>query len=374
MLFSSVFRGSRAFFAALTVCVITLLLNVSPGHAADKPVKVFILAGQSNMEGKSRNDLWNYQGQDAKTKDFFAHLRDGDKWVERDDVFIKFLDRHGNLTLGYGSPGATGAEYEFGYMLGEHFDEPVLLIKAAWGGHSLYQKFRSPSNPITKDRLDEELAKQIENTRKKNENMAKQDADKPENKRRKPAPLPTMQDIEPQYGVSYRNMMAEVEDVKANYATLFPQLKGRPLEFAGFFWFQGFNDQFGDYAPDEYKQNMEMFIKDVRKDLGVPKLPFVIAAIGTFAEKPEVAETHKVYQAQMAMNAVPEFKGNVKAFATHPLVDKAAMELYPHWKDNFEHWKLTGSDRAYHYFGSAIWYTRIGHAAGEAMIELVDHK
>jgi len=308
----------------------------------------------------------------ADAKDFFAHLRDGDKWVERDDVFIKYLNRHGKLTLGYGSNGRTGSEFEFGYLMGEHFDEPVILIKAAWGGHSLYQKFRSPSNPITKQRLEEELAKRIESTKKKNAKMAEQDAKKPENKRRKPAPLPTMDDIRSQYGISYRNMMAEVEEVKKNYATLFPQLKGRELEFAGFFWFQGFNDQFGDHAPNEYAQNMQMFIKDVRKDLSAPKLPFVIASIGTFAAKPEVAETHKVYQAQMAMNKVPEFKGNVTAFATHPLVDKAAMALFPKWKDNFEQWKLTGSDRPYHYYGSAIWYTRIGHAAGEAMIKLME--
>jgi hypothetical protein len=30
-----------------------------------------------------------------------------------------------------------------------------------------------------------------------------------------------------------------------------------------------------------------------------------------------------------------------------------------------------GSDRPYHYFGSAIWFTCIGHAAGEAMLELL---
>ena len=44
------------------------------------------------------------------------------------------------------------------------------------------------------------------------------------------------------------------------------------------------------------------------------------------------------------------------------------------WSKNIEQWNKTGSDRPYHYLGSAIWYTRIGHAAGEAMLELLQKK
>ena len=61
----------------------------------------------------------------------------------------------------------------------------------------------------------------------------------------------------------------------------------------------------------------------------------------------------------------------VKVFETAPLVDKAAAELFPTWKDNFEEWKKVGSDRPYHYLGSGIWYSRIGKAAGEAMVDLL---
>ena len=78
-----------------------------------------------------------------------------------------------------------------------------------------------------------------------------------------------------------------------------------------------------------------------------------------------------VREAQMAMNDVPEFKGNVKAFRTDLLVDKAAEDLYPTWSKDVAKWNKTGGDRAYHYLGSAIWFTRIGHAAGDAMLELM---
>jgi hypothetical protein len=129
----------------MIVTLAACLFPTTPLPAADKPAKVFILAGQSNMEGKAPNSLLDHQATDARTKELFAHLRKDDKWIVRDDVFIKFLDRRGPLTVGNGSPGRTGVELEFGTAMGNHFEEPVILIKAAWGVHSLYKQFRSPS-------------------------------------------------------------------------------------------------------------------------------------------------------------------------------------------------------------------------------------
>ena len=129
----------HALLIALGVVITASLTSAAAVQAADaaKAVKVFILAGQSNMEGKAANSLLDYQAEAPKTKDLFKHLRKDGKWIVRDDVFIKYLDRKGPLTIGYGSPGRTGVELEFGTMMGDHFHEPVLLIKAAWGGHSL---------------------------------------------------------------------------------------------------------------------------------------------------------------------------------------------------------------------------------------------
>ena len=77
-----------------------------------------------------------------------------------------------------------------------------------------------------------------------------------------------------------------------------------------------------------------------------------------------------VREAQLSMNDVPEFNGNLKAFRADLLVDKAAEDMFPNWQKELE-WEHTGSDRPYHYFGSAIWFTRIGHAMGESMLELL---
>ena len=327
---------------------------------AEESVKVFLLAGQSNMEGKAKNELITHQATDSKTAELFKHLRTGDDWTVRDDVFIKFLNRHGGLTIGYGSPGKTGAELEFGHLMGEHFDEPVILIKAAWGGHSLFQKFRSPGRGFPSDeQLEVELKQAQERVTKNNE------------KRNKTDPVPTMADIKAPYGSSYRNMMAEVEATYANFETLFPSLKGKKLEMTGVVWFQGYNDMFGDHAPGEYADNMQQFVKDVRKDLKKPDLPFVIAAIGNNGSKPAQKGMLTVQNAQLSMNDVSEFDGTLMAFRTDVLIDKAAEALYPTWKDNFEAWQLVGSDRPYHYLGSAIWYTRIGHGMGESMLKLL---
>ena len=52
---------------------IILISMISISAAKIKPVKVFILAGQSNMEGKGKIDpLLNHQIKDKETKDFFC--------------------------------------------------------------------------------------------------------------------------------------------------------------------------------------------------------------------------------------------------------------------------------------------------------------
>ena len=304
-----------------------LLLSCAVSCGAES-VQVFILAGQSNMEGKARNALLDYQATDEKTKHHYAHLRDEDGWVKRDDVFIKFLERSGPLTIGFGSRDRTGPELEFGTTVGNAIDDPVLLVKAAWGGHSLSHNFRPPSAGDPGDGKE--------------------------------------------FGKSYQNILKEYREAKSDSQEIFPSLKGRDFELTGFFWFQGFNDQFGD-SPPQYEKNMKIFIQDIRRDLKVPKLPFVIACLGTNYSKVPGKNTKIVQDAQLAMNQVPEFTGNVTAFRTDELYDKAAAKLFPTWKDNVDEWNKTGSDRPYHYFGSGIWYGRIGKKAGEEMLKLLNN-
>ncbi len=330
-------------------------------QAADNIVRVFVLAGQSNMEGKAPNKLLDYQAtqsNDEKTRDFFTRFRDGDHWTERDDVFIKFLNRKGKLTIGYGSPNRTGLELAFGHKLGDRYDEPVLLIKTAWGGRSLCKDFRPPSAGWPSDEfLADELAKAIKRT--VNDNA----------KRNRDDPLPTLEDIKADYGKDYRAMMSEVRDTLKNIDSLFPELAGKTPIVTGFVWFQGWNDQYG--GQDEYAANMECFIRDVRRDLDVPKLPFVIGVMGQNGSSPAKGAMQIIQTAQLAMPDQPDFVGNVSAIGTDELVDKVAEKLVVDWQDHVEEWEKVGGDGGYHYLGSAIWFCRIGEAMGDAMIDLV---
>ncbi len=128
------------------------------GAQSARPVKVFVLAGQSNMEGAGfvKSDpqrsggkgSLEYLARDQASAEKFKHLVDQDgKWVVRDDVWIHYLDRKGPLTVGYGAKDdRIGPELGFGIAIGDAYDEPVLLIKLAWGGKSLAKDFRPPSS------------------------------------------------------------------------------------------------------------------------------------------------------------------------------------------------------------------------------------
>ncbi|MCA9189880.1 MAG: hypothetical protein KDA99_29855, partial [Planctomycetales bacterium] len=322
-------------------------------------VRVFVLAGQSNMEGKAPNALFEHQANDPKTSDFFARFRKDGKWVAREDVFIKFLDRHGKLTLGYGSPERTGVELAFGTVLGDHFDDPVLLIKTAWGGHSLVKDFRPPSAGFPND---EYLAREFKQAqdRIRNDNE----------KNNRDQPLPTLDEIKSEYGESYRDMLKEVQQALQQLGTLFPELAGKQPVMTGFVWFQGWNDQYG--GEGEYASNMEHFIRDIREDFHAPNLPVVIGVMGQNGSQPAEGAMLVVQKAQLAMQDIPDFAKNVRSVRTDLLIDKAAEELYPNWRDNFEEWQKVGGDFGYHYLGSAVWFCRIGDAMGSAMLELVE--
>ena len=343
------------FMSFLVALVFPLLL----ASADEVPVKVFILAGQSNMEGKAQNKLLDYQATAPETKDHFAHLRKDDKWIERDDVLINYLGRHGKLTVGYGSKDRTGVELEFGTVMGDHFDEPVLLIKTAWGGHSLFRNFRPPSAGLPSD---EALEKELEEARKV--------VEKNNEKHNRDNGLPTMDEIKGKYGVSYREMLKEVRETLEKSESLFPELKGRKFEITGLVWFQGWNDQYGG-AENEYASNMAHFIRDVRRDLQAPAMPVVIGVMGQNGSKEAKGAMKVIQEAQLGIEKLPEFEGNVKAVRTDVLVDQAAEKIYPDWKKDVPAWEKVGSDHGYHYLGSAIWFNRMGRAFGEAMLELL---
>jgi hypothetical protein len=316
--------------------------------AADKPIKVFILAGQSNMEGKAKMSLLDYQLAQPATRPLFAHFQKDGKWAEREDVWIKFLDRKGKLTVGYGSPKCIGPELQFGWTVGDHYEEPVILIKTAWGGRSLWRDFRSPSAGFPAETALEKM-------------LAEQQKKKPD---------ATLDDVKKPFGASYRAMLEEVNGVLENPKSVYPAHLGQPLEIAGFIWFQGWNDMIHTDYTAEYASNLAHFIRDVRKDLNLPQLPFVVVQMGVDGPNANAkAQTFKAAQAAAA--ELPEFKGNVALVKSDVLWDMEADAVFRKgWRENIDEWNKVGSDYPYHYLGSARTLCAIGKASAEAVLKL----
>jgi alpha-galactosidase len=309
-------RAVAVVLAAFLALALTAPLQ--SGQAGKSPVKVFILAGQSNMEGQGviqadpkKNEgkgSLEYLVKTPATADRFKHLVDkGGKWVVRDDVWIWYLGRKGGLTVGYGArEDRIGPELQFGHVLGDSFENQVLLIKLAWGGKSLGKDFRPPSSGG-------------------------------------------------EVGPYYTEIVKQVKDVLGNLKTHFPDYDGRGYELAGFGWHQGWNDRVNQAFNDEYEKNLANFIRDIRKDLGAKDLPFVIAETGMSGREEINPRALSLMRAQAAVADYPEFKGNVAFVGT---------------RDFYRPKEVSPSGQAYHWNSNAETYFLIGNGMGEAMKKL----
>ena len=306
-------------------CMCTFLIALAfPAKAfSQRPLKVFILAGQSNMEGQgemtsgAQGNLTYLVENDSNGT--FEHLVDnGGDWVVRDDVWIYYkrggtTEVKGGLTAGQGVNGhCIGPELQFGHLMGDSFDNQVLLIKTAWGGKSLAEDFRPPSSGGT-------------------------------------------------VGPYYTEMLDIVADVLANLSTHF-SYEDQGYEIVGFGWHQGWNDRIDQTRNDEYEYNMANFIRDVRNDLGIPDLPFVIATTGMSGWDEVNSRALSLMEAQLAMadaNTYPEFEGNVAVVETRGFYRPASE---------------SPSSQGYHWNRNAETYFLIGNGMGEEMDRLLARK
>lgn len=313
--------GQRGFRRGVIAAVLALPISVM---AAPKVVpsngklKVFILSGQSNMVGfgqlkGSPGTMESYLKE--KPKDY-GHLVDEDgKNKEREDVWIVDLSnepRQGWLTTGFGaSEEHIGPEYGFGFTVGDQFEDPVLLIKSSWGGRSLFHNFLPPS---------------VEDYPK-----PEKDGDK---------------------GFHYAEVLRHVKEITGNLKKYYPEYDGEGFEIVGFGWHQGWNDRINADAVDAYEKNMVHFMKDMRKDLKIEDLPFVIAntGMGGWDQPKRYKErVEKLMTAQLAPGdpkKYPEFKGTVVGVETRDFqrsLEESPSKQGYHWNRNWETYYLIGT-------------------------------
>ena len=317
----------------MLLCVLTMGAAVLTGCQSSpsvpaNAVHVFILAGQSNMEGQGVVDMDHpryYNGGKgnllqsmAATPERYAHLKDAEgNWVVRDDVHVRFRNRQGvmagGLTIGYTGYGSMdsrhhiGPELQIGHRLGDALEAPVLLVKTAWGGKSLFKNFRPPS-------------------------------------------------AGGETGEFYTKMLAEVNEALDAVPEEFPQLAGRPLVVRGFVWFQGWNDMYDEDARAQYEDNLVHLIGDVRAEYNTPRLPVIIGELGNGGLEAS-DKMLAIRAAQQAASSRPELQGNVKFIST------TAFARPKDESPNVGH--------GHHWFGNAESYFLIGDALGQGMVELL---
>ena len=284
------------------------------------PIKVFILAGQSNMEGQGvvsldgerdynggkGNLVWSMKNSKSAGKMKCLKNEKGE-WVVRGDVQISFKVgdkvRKGGLTVGYTGYGGSshiGPELGFGFVMGDYFEEPVLLIKTAWGGKSLYVDFRPPSSGG-------------------------------------------------QVGPFYTKM---VEEVRAALV----ELGDQKYEIAGFVWQQGWNDMCTKPAIPEYAQNLVNLVNDLREEFNVPDMPVVVGELGNGGPVTE-GDMFEFRKAQ---------EQGTKRIKNARLIKTTDFARPPEVSPNTGH--------GHHWYGNAESYFLIGDALGKGMVKLLDAK
>jgi alpha-galactosidase len=357
-------------------------------------LKIFILAGQSNMQGFGKVDRGGDPERDKITcpargdgtkgspanilggmgslramveKDpaKYSYLVDANKtisytvtanvaecvkadkktysgWAIRDDVRVsswtykssKVSDGTAEvdnrlLSVGLGSAnimrngeGYIGPEFGFGHMVGAALTDKVLLVKTAWGGKSLAVDFRPPSSvglgiPVTNA---------------------------------KPVP-------EDKTGTYYTEMVNKVKLVLSDIKKYYPEYDGKGYEVVGLGWHQGWNDR--DYAPyvAQYEVNLANLIRDLRKDLNLPNMLFVVGNSGMAGGYDGMGLALTTAQGAVGNPAkYPGFAGNVSVVDTrgfHYPKTSPEVEFEEHWNYNAES------------------YFKVGESMGTAMLKLM---
>mgnify|MGYP001571206642 FL=1 len=315
-------------FAGIFISV--TFLAGSTDEPKPKFFQVFLLAGQSNMQGQGVVDMDHpkyYNGgkgtlllvmQESKTPKMYQHLQNAHgEWTERDDAFIRHRNKQGVMTggvsigfTGYGSMHSRhhiGPELQIGHRLGDYIEEPILLIKTAWGGKNIYEDFRPPS-------------------------------------------------AGGKTGEYYLKMLDEVKEALGSYKKEFPDLKNLKPKWGGFIWFQGWNDMFNQDARAQYEENLICLIKDVRKHFKQPLLPVVIGELGNLGQNAG-ENMQAIRDAQKKASGRKEWNGTVS------FVETTSFARPKEDSPNIGH--------GHHWFGNAESYFLIGDALGKEMSRLL---
>lgn len=256
---------------------------LAAASAKQTQLKIFLLAGQSNMEGHAEvatinttsgyyyNGTLAYQLRDPRTAALFAPLWNNAtaNWTVLPNAKVWFNENaatqgvngsvipsgpgdasFGSLTVGYGcgaDRNLIGPELGFGFGMSSLLPagETFLIMKTAWGGKSLAGDFRPPSSVASFDPFCQGTCPNV-------------------------------------VGHFYGVMVADTHKMLAPgaVAAMFPELAGLTPVLGGFGFFQGYNDGCDLNATAAYEQNLVNLVRDLRAEFGNPNLPVSISVSG----------------------------------------------------------------------------------------------
>ena len=260
--------------------------TVHADEAQGRPVKICILAGQSNMNTMMRGTTLlekSYPGVKMPPKNVW--------FVE--EGYRGGVPKHG----------LWGVETPFALDLIKDVKEPIVLFKSNQGGTKLTTQWLPPSS--------------VKRLGKGN------------------------------VGFLYNRMIRRFHNMIEDIETVCPPVKERGYEIAAFVWFQGESD--ADHRDpqvwEDYEQKLRELIADVRRDVGVPELPFL----------------------NIQINNIPLWDGTPKEPKGGPTIREAQKKVAE--EDPQGVWISTSNlSKGYHYDANA--FLTIGQRMAKAMLPL----
>jgi hypothetical protein len=169
---------------------------------------------------------------------------------------------------------------------------------------------------------------------------------------------PTLTATADKTGAYYTEMVNKVRLVLSDIKKYYPDYDGKGFEVVGFAWHQGWNDRVTTQYVGQYEMNMANLIRDLRKDLNLPNMLVVIGNTGmAWAGNDKNSLDLINAQASIADPAkYPQFTGSVTTVDTRPF-----------------HYPLTSPEVGfiYHWNYNGESYFRVGESMGAAMAKLM---
>ncbi|MCH7226100.1 hypothetical protein [Haloferula sp. A504] len=389
--------------------------------ATGKPVKVYILSGQSNMVGFGRvyGEGPGTLETVTKVQNRFPNMLDeaSGGWTVRNDVFYRGVVS--DIGAGPLKPDVAGdsfgPELGFGHVMGYHHDAPVLLIKSCIGNRSLSWDFLPPGSGSFDRTEDGETftyagygqspnrwpadggaspfvwyaGKQYDDCFLDGADMGAPawaaDLSYPKGSQVRhggvvylaTAEHRSSKTNEPGSGADWKKnwevySVFNVTDILDHFATEYPQWADQGFEIAGFVWWQGHKDG-GEQGSGEagaaalrYEQNLVNLIESLRNYYEdrypgntVKDAPFTVATVGFGGGGWDPGSSADViFKAQLAVSD-PERHPDLAGTV-------GSVDTTGYWRDE----SVSPKGQGFHYNHNAETYLLTGDALGRAMIEL----